>query len=181
MGQFPYECAVCGGGYKRCGNQYDNRKISFNMSKDGTGCNDCDGIPDYECKGGQFCWEEKCVIIYNDKPVFGFYSGYGYLQEEVPITDKDIEEYTAKTIIKKLKKNKSKGRKNINFKSEMIEIPYVKLNEKVKYYPIHFEEFFDCWFRDRKLLDEDEKDVDHRIGTKIYCASCYHKSQKKSK
>ena len=42
MGCFPYNCLICGGGYKRCGNK------------------DCE---DKNCRGGQFCYEDECYFV----------------------------------------------------------------------------------------------------------------------
>ena len=60
MGMFPYDCVVCGGGYNRCGK--NKQKIM------------CDG---YSCKGGQFCWENKCYVkdVKTKKWVKAFYCG----------------------------------------------------------------------------------------------------------
>jgi len=74
MGMFSYECAVCGGGDRRCGAGHE------------------DG-----CLGGQFCWEDACMIqivdTYNDEtrsePAWknlrgtvrsGVYDGYGRVE-----------------------------------------------------------------------------------------------------
>nr|QBK86608.1 MAG: hypothetical protein LCMAC102_04030 [Marseillevirus LCMAC102] len=61
MGMFPYECPICGGGYKRCGSD------------------DCD---DDECDGGQFCWENEVYFKWKGKYRKGKYSGYGYVKYE---------------------------------------------------------------------------------------------------
>lgn len=55
---FPYECPLCGGGYKRCGS------------------NDC---PDDKCEGGQFCWESNVYFKWKGKYRKGEYLGYGYV------------------------------------------------------------------------------------------------------
>lgn len=65
MGQFPYECPTCGGGYKRCGTDH-----SFSSEDD------------EECEGGQFCWNENVIIEinFNGKKIYlkgCKYTGYG--------------------------------------------------------------------------------------------------------
>ncbi len=47
MGQFPYECVKCGGGFIRCGAKCDPADKE----------NGCGG------EGGQFCWEDTVVCI----------------------------------------------------------------------------------------------------------------------
>lgn len=191
MGQFPYECKVCGGGYKRCGNQdKGDRRIEFNMDgpcgagnesgNESVGDESCT-----ECEGGQFCWEEACVIIYNGNPIYGFYDGYGRVQCETKMTTEDIKKYGIQLINKKKKKYSKKGlkmtasRKNKICSKENIERRFVKLDEKIRYYPIQFEEHFDVWFRDPKSqhVDENEKGVEHKIAGEIYCQSCYIKEE----
>ena len=44
MMMFPYTCVVCGGGYKRCGQELHQDQ-------------------DEECAGGQFCWEDEAVVV----------------------------------------------------------------------------------------------------------------------
>lgn len=73
MGQFPYECSKCGGGYKRCGQQEEHVEL------------DCDERQVYWCDGGQFCWEDDLVaqIEGTDGETYyipGTYTGYGYAE-----------------------------------------------------------------------------------------------------
>jgi hypothetical protein len=69
MGQHPYECSLCGGGYQRCGRQAGQE------NEDGP-CEEA------ECKGDQFCWEENVVVVLLNGPNAGKwfeakYKGYG--------------------------------------------------------------------------------------------------------
>ena len=84
MGQFPYECVMCGGAYDRCANK----------CKVGDYDNGCGGL------GGQFCWDPKVFCVpdtlhitnteapsaetlqyifdqIKNKPMYGTYTGYG--------------------------------------------------------------------------------------------------------
>ena len=53
MGYFSYDCAKCGGGDSRCGQNHKN------------------------CEGGQFCWEDSMVFKYGRTKIQGVYDGYG--------------------------------------------------------------------------------------------------------
>ena len=44
MGQFPYVCARCGGGYERCALRDTNGQEAHE-----------------DCDGGQFCWEDEVM------------------------------------------------------------------------------------------------------------------------
>ncbi|MDD4930659.1 MAG: hypothetical protein PHG66_00700 [Candidatus Colwellbacteria bacterium] len=68
MGQHPYECSLCGGGYTRCGKQ--------------PGQENEDGPCEVGCEGDQFCWEENVVAVILNGPKTGTwfkgkYKGYG--------------------------------------------------------------------------------------------------------
>ncbi len=77
MGLFPYECDKCRGGDFRCGS---------------TVCKST-------CKGGQFCWEERVVLVLakdSKKIVFeSIYDGYGriYINLESPSEEWSWEEF----------------------------------------------------------------------------------------
>lgn len=105
MGQFPYECKLCGGGYKRCGNMDGTRRIDFNRCK---GCGNDSEDEYYQCEGGQFCWEETCVVVYEGKPIHGFYDAYGRVMVEIPMNDEDIKKYAAQIIEKRLKSTRKR-------------------------------------------------------------------------
>lgn len=60
MGCFPYECASCGGGYKRCGQGHP--------CEDGCEGGTCVDTNNHTpCHGGQFCWEDMAVVEIDDK------------------------------------------------------------------------------------------------------------------
>ena len=101
MGQFPYECAKCGGGYERCAFCTENKCHR---------CDDLDNDPEAckngheECEGGQFCWEDDVMIIIDknqpyvknppsenqrfsseqasEEVLHGSYGGYGIIKVE---------------------------------------------------------------------------------------------------
>jgi hypothetical protein len=51
MGEYPYDCAICGGAYERCANENGG---GYNSDSEEEGC-ECGG------EGGQFCWENSVV------------------------------------------------------------------------------------------------------------------------
>jgi len=74
MGQFPYDCIICGGGHERCGSDHEHscawcggcRVYECSSCKEtcrnGINCTS-------ECSGGQTCWEDDCVILISKKTV----------------------------------------------------------------------------------------------------------------
>ncbi len=181
MGMFPYECGVCGGGYKICGAKHTKRIYSD------YGCGD--KLHSSDCDGGQFCWDEQCMIkLSNGKFTHGYYSGYGIVK--VFSTPKD--EQKARDIHKEIKRvdkmNKMKRKlqrkmdksqktsKKIpeeeiqaNFDTEDIE----KLFTPVDYVPKEFVEHLDSWYDDKQ--EEMIKEGKVVVVDEIYCKDCFNK------
>lgn len=86
MGEYPYDCAICGGAYERCANtDADN----YDSDGEEEGC-ECGG------EGGQFCWENSVVCrverVVIEEPATG-----------TTTTDATAEELEELEALKKLK------------------------------------------------------------------------------
>lgn len=84
MGQFPYQCYSCGGGYNRCGFCTEEKCHRCDDPEESNVC----ASGHEKCEGGQFCWEENVVIVpfkhqkyinfkISEKKLEGKYEGYG--------------------------------------------------------------------------------------------------------
>lgn len=88
MGQFPYQCPKCQGGYSRCGRPEEHLLIT-----------DPDNREVRWCEGGQFCWEDPLVMTIrgtNGKTYYlaGRYTGYGNVKmDKITIHSLEFEKH----------------------------------------------------------------------------------------